>query len=325
MVEPTYVYLSNVDSVMVDMSAYTDTISVMFSYPGRLFSEIYYDERALDIVVNDFIKKGDTKEFYPGLQGTKVNADTLTTFSPEAYGTANVRLTPDPLQVDFVKLDDAATDTTYILFFDSLPIQAYPISPPEPPEPKPIPTIILDVDSLDVFPGQDFSVPIFGTAFQDIDNLAVYFEYDAEQVVYEGFGGPSNGRDITTAFPEKGSVTILMTLTKEPLFVDGSLIGTTHFRTTDAFSGTGIRLVQMKVDGEALPVNLEIELTKVEPPPLPGDFNEDGIVNVADFLLFVHVFGVRVGQEGYDEKYDMDGDGEVGIPDFLLFVEAFGE
>ncbi len=56
----------------------------------------------------------------------------------------------------------------------------------------------------------------------------------------------------------------------------------------------------------------------------PGDFDDNGMINVADFLLFVAVFGTSSGDATYNAVMDMDGNGAIGIPDFLLFVDVFG-
>lgn len=55
------------------------------------------------------------------------------------------------------------------------------------------------------------------------------------------------------------------------------------------------------------------------------DFDESGVVDIADFLLFVDAFGAKEGQEQYESKYDLDGNGEIGIPDFLIFADNFGK
>ncbi len=54
------------------------------------------------------------------------------------------------------------------------------------------------------------------------------------------------------------------------------------------------------------------------------DFDESGVVDFTDFLLFVSAFGAREGQERYEARYDLNGDGEIGFGDFLLFVSDFG-
>ncbi len=55
------------------------------------------------------------------------------------------------------------------------------------------------------------------------------------------------------------------------------------------------------------------------------DFDGDGTVGLPDFLLFVNVFGLRQGDEGYEARFDLDGDGTIGIRDFLIFAQNFGK
>ena len=70
----------------------------------------------------------------------------------------------------------------------------------------------------------------------------------------------------------------------------------------------------------------EIIRFEVEDTPLASaDFDGSGQVNVADFLLFVEVFGTRSGQENFDPKFDLNSDGIVDVSDFLIFVDSFGK
>ena len=174
------------------------------------------------------------------------------------------------------------------------------------------------------------SIQIFGKRLKDIpvNELSVRFEYDGTQVVYDGFKlGPALSG--ISALGSKDFVTIGMTLreTRD----DSGLVGTIRFRTTDAFSETEIRLVQVKLLGEqsrVLPMFLSVALQEAVTPvvsmPSP-DFNENGIVGISDFKLFVDVFGLKEDQEGYEARYDLDADGEIGISDFSIFVDSFGE
>jgi len=68
-------------------------------------------------------------------------------------------------------------------------------------------------------------------------------------------------------------------------------------------------------------IALLIQPVSAAPSP---DFDESGVVDFTDFLLFVSAFGAREGQERYNAKYDLNGDGEIGFGDFLLFVSDFG-
>lgn len=53
------------------------------------------------------------------------------------------------------------------------------------------------------------------------------------------------------------------------------------------------------------------------------DFNGDGTVNFADFVMFSNAFNQSSG--GDNEKFDKNGDGTVNFPDFVEFSNRFGE
>ena len=183
-----------------------------------------------------------------------------------------------------------------------------------------------------VSPDGSASIQIFGKNFQAIpvNDFSLRFEYDAEQVVYEGFkrGPVLSG---TSALAGKGFVTIGMTLRETG--VNSGLVGTLRFRPTDALSETEIRLVQVKLlqggQSETIPMFYSVALQGSSIGlPISGfspDFNRNGIVDIPDFLLFVDVFGLTAGQEKYEAKYDLDRNEVIEIPDFLIFVEDFGK
>ena len=55
------------------------------------------------------------------------------------------------------------------------------------------------------------------------------------------------------------------------------------------------------------------------------DFDEDGVVDFADFVKFAGRFGAVRGDEKYEDRFDLDGDGSIGFPDFLIFAGNFGK
>ena len=57
---------------------------------------------------------------------------------------------------------------------------------------------------------------------------------------------------------------------------------------------------------------------------LIGDFNGDGAVNNADYVLFTVAFGTSEGDEGFDADMDLNGDGIINTADFLIFVNLYG-
>ena len=56
---------------------------------------------------------------------------------------------------------------------------------------------------------------------------------------------------------------------------------------------------------------------------LIGDFNGDGAVNTSDHLLFVAVFGLSEGEDGFNGEMDLDGNGTIDTADFLIFSSHY--
>lgn len=55
-----------------------------------------------------------------------------------------------------------------------------------------------------------------------------------------------------------------------------------------------------------------------------GDINDDGGIDIFDFVLFAAAYGTAVPEEGYAMLADMDLDGEIGLIDFVSFVQVYG-
>ena len=69
------------------------------------------------------------------------------------------------------------------------------------------------------------------------------------------------------------------------------------------------------------PVIVDLELAVI----VPGDFNDDGSVDVVDYSLFsACLFGPGGGAAGDCAAKDLDGDGDVDLGDFALFQQFFG-
>ena len=56
---------------------------------------------------------------------------------------------------------------------------------------------------------------------------------------------------------------------------------------------------------------------------LIGDFNGDGVVNLSDHALFVVVYGLSEGDDGFNAEMDLNGDGTINTADFVIFVSHF--
>ena len=98
------------------------------------------------------------------------------------------------------------------------------------------------------------------------------------------------------------------------LKVIGVLSDADKLRVTSAF---------LAVAGEALQ-SVDVSNAELSFAPIcPGDFDDNGMVNMADFLLFGDVFGTRSSDAAYNALMDMDSSGGIDVADFLLFVDVF--
>ena len=186
------------------------------------------------------------------------------------------------------------------------------------------------VTSLDVAPGSVVSFQVFGKDVQNADGVSIRFEYDAMQVLYEGFDPGSvlpNAQVLALPSTNPTAIEVSLVSFGGKAAVDSGLVGSIRFRTTSAFSGTTLRLVRAELGrgGQREEVTLNNTSVTLQLAALTPDFNGDGRVDLSDFLLFASQFGLSRGDEQYDAKYDLDGDGTIGFGDFLIFGRSFGK
>ena len=186
--------------------------------------------------------------------------------------------------------------------------------------------------SVNVSPDQLVAIQIFGRDIQNANGISVRFEYDAGQVGYDSFDAGDVLPNAVVLPAESGTNPTFVQISLGALGGQATsntgLIGTIHFRTTAAFSGTSIRLVRGELGRggqfERVTLNVSVELQS-GPAFLTPDFNGDGMVGFADFVQFAGVFGASRGDGTYQAKYDLDSDGTIGFSDFVIFVNDFGK
>ncbi len=188
------------------------------------------------------------------------------------------------------------------------------------------------VTSVDISTDEMVAIQIFGKDILNADGISIRFEYDANQVTYEGFDAGDmlpNAQALTEQGTNPTFIQIGIVSFGGQATVNSGLVGTIRFRATSAFSGTEIRLARAELSrsGQIESVTIDVRIALQVPistAPTP-DFDGNGIVNIADFLAFVSQFGNRRSDGKYDAKYDLDSDGVIGISDFLSFVNDFGK
>ena len=136
---------------------------------------------------------------------------------------------------------------------------------------------------------QTFTITNTGTAPLEITGI----ESDVSGLTFE----PS----VFTLAPE-GSQTVTITFPKP---MEGEFSGNISILSNDPDRAK----FMLTISGVVQPLSVEVK----------SDFDSNGIIEFADFLLFVSAFGSSEAQ------YDIDGNGSVDFPDFLLFVSVFGK
>ena len=185
------------------------------------------------------------------------------------------------------------------------------------------------ITSVNVSADEIVAIQIFGKDIQNANGLVVRFEYDASQVVYEGFE-VGDVLPNAQALPEQGTNPTFVEISTASFggqaAVNSGLVGTIRFRTLTAFSSTAIRLVRADLGRggqiESTTLNLRVALLLQV---LTPDFDGDGRVGFSDFLAFAGLFGARQGDGRYEARYDLDSNGAIGFSDFLIFGSSFGK
>ena len=106
----------------------------------------------------------------------------------------------------------------------------------------------------------------------------------------------------------------------------GSLSALTD--TTDA-TGQAETILTLGPTANTHAVSVSVEglsqtLTFTATLPTP-DFDGNGRVNFADFLILANKMGTGQGRGSYEVKYDLDGDGVIGMGDFRILMSQFGD
>ena len=259
---------------------------------------------------------------------------------PNGYlGTVTLTTTSDVTNVAFtVSASMNVADGTNIGETDMLTAAPLSFNTTPPPPPSPPFSLSLDGDDatgdqavkeVDVSPGAVATIQVFGKGIRNATGVSVRFEYDSAQVTYEGFdaGGILPNAQVI-ALPSRNPTAVEISLVSfgGQATADSGLVGNIRFRTMSAFSSTTLRLVRADLGRGTQTERVTFADTQItlQPAALTPDFNGDGRVNFADFLLFTAQFGLRRGDAGYEARFDLDGDGTIGFGDFLIFGRAFG-
>jgi len=58
---------------------------------------------------------------------------------------------------------------------------------------------------------------------------------------------------------------------------------------------------------------------------IPGDINEDKVVDVFDAVIIAVAYGTEPGDDHWNEKADLNTDNIINIDDLVIWADHFGE
>ena len=103
-------------------------------------------------------------------------------------------------------------------------------------------------------------------------------------------------------------------------FGDGNITDTTDLVITHSYSSAGDYTVNLTVTDDEGATNSTIKIIQVSK---KGDFDTDGDIDWYDFLDFIDVYGLSLGDPGYNAVGDFDVDDDIDWYDFLEFIDVY--
>ena len=142
-------------------------------------------------------------------------------------------------------------------------------------------------------------------------------------------GSDLNGSALLSRVSATGNPTLSMLSVSAVSIPASGYMGQVNLSVSRALTSSDVLAVQSaSTAGAGGVLNLDVTqavLTFRQAPACPGDFNGDGMVNLADFLAFAGGFGARSGDANYESLLDMDGSGSQSIcPISWSFAGVFG-
>ena len=177
--------------------------------------------------------------------------------------------------------------------------------------------------SLDVPAGDIVPIQIIGHGLRGTSVLRFRLGYDRSNLTYDDLARSYityyDGRITYTAGHDYLEVECSFA---DPVEIDSGIIFTIGFIPNAKLSSTQVSLLWAETDQKnRVSLNSSVRLNIT--PAISSDFNNDGLVDFSDFLLFVSHFGSNHLQSDYDSVFDLNNDGFINFSDFLLFVDAF--
>ena len=177
--------------------------------------------------------------------------------------------------------------------------------------------------------GTKIAVEVFAKGITtSLQGMIIEFDFDASVLTYVG---ARNSAFFIIAKTTTGTILGIPASSPPVTLSESGFLARAEFTTTVDVTGRefsiGIKRVVLAGDTNARPVEDEITTTEVirfNTAPSP-DFNNDGIVDLADYGLFRNQWNTRAGGPNWDAKFDLNGDGVINLGDYEIFRDNWNK
>jgi len=170
-------------------------------------------------------------------------------------------------------------------------------------------------------------IEIFAENIRFMTGFILRFQYDTTQLTFNTFVPGTllpNSQTLSPVGSLIDSVIAEIEVTAASFSgsanLESGLLGTITFTPSQTLTQTGVVMSEAEIrrGGTFNPflTPLGIELSRLD-----ADFDNDGLVNFRDFILFAEHFGSQLGDERYDPEFDLIPDNNINFADFVLFTE----
>jgi len=152
---------------------------------------------------------------------------------------------------------------------------------------------------------------------QQGDGIPIAYRYQSAAACDISFGFDADRNPYNASAPDYLAATALPATSDGTAF-DNGLAETQDIDTSTLSPGMYYPVARISVGGLTRYAYSSQQVV-IEPPPVPGDADDNGVVDDADLDIFSGQFGIR----GSDLSADFDADGLVGLSDFAILRANF--
>ena len=173
----------------------------------------------------------------------------------------------------------------------------------------------------------NINIEIFAENIRFMTGFILRFQYDTTQLTFNTFVPGTllpNSQTLAPLITQLDSVISEAEVTAASFSgsanLPSGLLGTITFTPSQTLTQTDVVMSEAEIrrGGTFNPflTPLGIELSRLD-----ADFNNDGLVNFYDFILFAEHFGSQLGDDRYSLEFDLVPDNHINFADFVLFTE----